>query len=168
VGDKMKKINNKGYMLVEIIVASSLAMIMAYFLIDVTLKLKDSNTDAYFDTLLTTDKILITNQIMNDVINCNYVEPSNITSNSVELTFYNDANEEVVKTLSFTTEGNMTTLRYGDYKKDFAQELTMGELVIEYLPNAIDRKYLHISLPAYTLYSDYDYGINLLFPIGEV
>ena len=33
-----KRLNNKGYMLVEIIFASVLAMVVAYFIIDLTIK----------------------------------------------------------------------------------------------------------------------------------
>lgn len=61
------KLNNKGYLLVEIIVVSVLAMTIAYFLIDLTLNLKEKNDDIFVDTILTTDKVLITDQIMRDI-----------------------------------------------------------------------------------------------------
>ena len=41
------KLNNKGYMLVEIIVASVIALVMAYFLIDITIRLVNKNNDYY-------------------------------------------------------------------------------------------------------------------------
>lgn len=63
----MKKNNNKGYMLVEIILASALAMIVAYFVIELTIKLKNKNDDLLVKTLVSTDQAIIYNTIMSDV-----------------------------------------------------------------------------------------------------
>ena len=60
----MKKLNNKGYMLVEIILASVLAFGVAYFIIDLTIKLKNKNDDLLVETEVTTDKTIITNKLM--------------------------------------------------------------------------------------------------------
>ena len=63
----MRKLNNKGYMLVEIILAVSLAMGIGYFLIDLTLKVKNSNDDLLVESLVKTDQGIIYNMIMKDV-----------------------------------------------------------------------------------------------------
>ena len=46
----MKKLNNKGYMLVEIILASVIAFGVAYFILDLVIKLKNKNDDLFVDT----------------------------------------------------------------------------------------------------------------------
>ena len=60
------KLNRKGYMLVEMILASVIAMSIAYYLLNLTYKFKDKNEDIYNSTVLIADKILITKNIMND------------------------------------------------------------------------------------------------------
>lgn len=76
----MRKINNKGYMLVEIILASALAMIVAYFVIELTIKLKNKNDDLLVKTLVATDQAIMYNTIMDDVYNsdkavdCDYID----------------------------------------------------------------------------------------------
>ena len=63
----VKKINNKGYMLVEIILVSALAMIVAYFVIELTIKVKNKNDDLLVKTLVSTDQAIIYNTITSDV-----------------------------------------------------------------------------------------------------
>ena len=60
------KLNRKGYMLVEIIIASVLAMTVAYYLLNLTYRFKDTNEDLYHSTVFLNDKILITKNIMQD------------------------------------------------------------------------------------------------------
>ena len=56
--------DNKGYMLVEIILASAIAFLIAYFAIDLTIKVKEKNDDLYVHTLVTTDRSIVTNGLM--------------------------------------------------------------------------------------------------------
>ena len=67
----MKKLNNKGYMLVEIILASVIAFGVAYFILDLVIKLKNKNDGLFVDTLARTDQAIITNTIMRDIYNKN-------------------------------------------------------------------------------------------------
>ncbi len=60
----MKKLNNKGYMLVEIILASAIAFLVIYFIIDLTVKMKNKNDDMYVKTLVTTDQTIVTKKLM--------------------------------------------------------------------------------------------------------
>ena len=57
-------LNKKGYMLVEIILASALAFGLAFFIIDLVIRLKNKNDDLLVETLITTDKTIITNKLM--------------------------------------------------------------------------------------------------------
>ena len=58
------KLNNKGYMLVEIILASALAFGLTFFIIDLTIKLKNKNDDLVVETLISTDREIINNKLM--------------------------------------------------------------------------------------------------------
>ena len=61
--------NKKGYMLVEIILASVIAFAIAYFVLSITIKLKNKNDDMLVMTLVKTDETIITNKLMNYAIN---------------------------------------------------------------------------------------------------
>ena len=63
----MRRLNNKGYMLVEIILAFSIAMAITYYLTDLTIKLKNKNDDLLVKTLVATDQAIIYNTIMRDL-----------------------------------------------------------------------------------------------------
>lgn len=75
----MRHLNNKGYMLVEIILAFVLAMVVMYFVTELTIKLKNKNDDLLVKTLVATDQAIIYNTIMRDLyntdsdINCDYL-----------------------------------------------------------------------------------------------
>ena len=60
----MVKLNSKGYMLVEIILASVIAFGVAYFIINLTIKLKNKNDDMLVETQVKTDQAIITNKLM--------------------------------------------------------------------------------------------------------
>lgn len=60
----MLKLNNKGYMLVEIILASVIAFGVAYYIINLTIKLKNKNDDLLVETQVKTDQAIITNKLM--------------------------------------------------------------------------------------------------------
>ena len=64
---KKNRKNSKGYMLVEIILASTIAFALAYFMLELTLKLKEKNDDLLVATLMATDKTIISNKIMSKV-----------------------------------------------------------------------------------------------------
>lgn len=58
------KSNNKGYMLVEIILAFSIAFMLLYFIMDLVIKMKNTNDDLLVKTLVYTDQTIVSNGIM--------------------------------------------------------------------------------------------------------
>lgn len=68
------KLNRKGYMTIEIILAAVVTFVIAFFLIDLTMDLSSNTDDAYADTVLVTDKALITKNIKENIDNdiCNH------------------------------------------------------------------------------------------------
>lgn len=83
-----KRLNNKGYMLVEIILAFSLAMVLVYFMTDITIKLKNKNDDLLVKTLVSADQAIIYNTIMKDLYtNAGSFNCSNIINSISDHTF---------------------------------------------------------------------------------
>ena len=84
----MKHLNNKGYMLVEIILAFVLAMVVMYFVTELTIKLKNKNDDLLVKTLVSTDQAIIYNTIMRDLyttentVNCDYLSENGLSTSS--------------------------------------------------------------------------------------
>ncbi len=90
----MKRLNNRGYVLIEIILASAIAFGIAYFILDLTIKLKNKNDDLVVRTLTQTDRGIITNRFMSymvdDNFSCNNVK---IVDNTIK---YNDEVIDIV------------------------------------------------------------------------
>lgn len=63
----MKKLNNKGYLLVEIIVAFSIATAFMYIISDITIRVKNRNDDLMVKMHATVDQTIIYNTVMYDV-----------------------------------------------------------------------------------------------------
>ena len=57
------KLNHRGYVLVEIILASVIAFGIAYYMLDLTIKLKNKNDDLLAKTLVKTDRAIIQNKL---------------------------------------------------------------------------------------------------------
>ncbi len=71
------KLNNKGYMIIEIILASMIAFSIAYLLFDLTLNMKNKSDNMQAKSMILTDRTIIENYIMNemneaDAANCGY------------------------------------------------------------------------------------------------
>ena len=87
------KLNRKGYMTIEIILAAVITFVIAFFLIDITMKLSSNTDDAYSDTVLVTDKVLITKNIKENIEKdiCTYGNISSVscTNNICNITMTN-------------------------------------------------------------------------------
>lgn len=106
----MKKLNNKGYMLVEIILASVIAFGVAYFILDLVIKLKNKNDDLFVDTLARTDQAIITNTIMRDIYDKNTQFSCNNISKSDDGTkfIYKDTiKDTIIEVNKYTTIGTI-------------------------------------------------------------
>jgi len=107
------KLNNRGYLLVEVIVASVIAMTLAYFLIDLTMKLTNQNDDYVVATLLETEKVLMTRDFMNDLSKYK-LQKIETGSSYVQLTFEPTAEEsDIVKRITIVDK----VFKYGDYSE---------------------------------------------------
>lgn len=71
-------------MTIEIILAAVVTFVIAFFLIDITMKLSSNTDDAYSDTVIITDKTLITKNIKENLENdiCTYGNISSVSCNN--------------------------------------------------------------------------------------
>ena len=109
------RLNKKGYMLVEIIVAAVIAFSIAYYLLNLTFKFKDKNELIHDSRDLNSIKINVTKNIMNDIKGKDIgfeLEDGNIkglSNNSIE--FYVDGNPRKLVI-------NSSEIKYGYYSGD--------------------------------------------------
>jgi len=147
------KLDRKGYLAVEIVLASVITVIIAFFLIELTMDLVSTTDDAYLDTVLVTDKVLVTNNIkdlLEDDIN-SYGGISNIscTSSSGTITYSNGTS----KPLSLSSG----SIKYGSYTKKLDERLSNVSLSCSKLND-----YVFIKINSENIFSDEDYDINIL------
>lgn len=109
-----KHLNNKGYMLVEIILASALAMGVAFFITELTIKLKNKNDDLLVKTLVATDQAIIYNAIMKDI----YDETKTFSCNNIQIVnnkfTYNGFTNVVTEYANVTYDKNKDCTYNGD------------------------------------------------------
>lgn len=118
--------NNKGYMLVEIILAFALAMVIMFFMTELTIKLKNKNDDMLVRTLVATDQAIIYNTIMEDLYeNGSY----NSTMDC------NDVKDKI--------EINGKKFKYGSFVNFVSEYATIGDFVC----TSNTSGYLDISVP---------------------
>ena len=81
------KLNRKGYLTVEIILASTIAFAIAFFLIEITVKLVSKTDDVYHETVIAYDDAIIINNIkekIKDMFRLNKKESSKIRRNTLK------------------------------------------------------------------------------------
>ena len=149
----MKKLNNKGYLLVEIIVASVLAMGIAYFLMNLTIRFSREDEDIYRSISWTNDKNILTNKIMRDVYEYGLVSVNVDSNTSIVFTFGDDSSKELV-----IDEANRN-ITYGDYESKIDSSFQLGDVSV-----VNDEDYLSVRIPMKSIYSSLDYGIYLFIP----
>ena len=178
----MKKLNNKGYMLIEIILASAITFTIAFFLLSLIVKFKDTNEDLYNDTALLNDRIAITKNIINDLENSKIVKVEELEKNdSTGIIARNilvkepDNNNPITKRIEIKKR-DKTTITYGRYEngsfvkknksyfyKTIANSVDIGE------PNiTAEGETITISIPMSSVYSNKKYDIKLLLKSDQI
>lgn len=135
----MIKLNRKGYMTIEIILAAVITFVIAFFLIDITMKLSSNTDDAYSDTVLITDKTHIIKNIKDSLEedicehdgissvscnnkNCNIIMSDNnivnlkIDGNKVIYSGTNSYSKNINNSLSNITVSRSTSNGYYNFK----------------------------------------------------
>lgn len=118
----MVKLNRKGYLTIEIILASVIAFAIAFFLIEITMKLVNKTDNYYASTVFITDKALITKNVKelieSDINNFGTIINVSCTDNNCNITF----DDGTIKVLSINKDEYKVT--YGDYTKKFDKSLS--------------------------------------------
>lgn len=174
--------NNKGYMLVEIVVAFAIAVFIVIFLQQITVMLKNKEEDFHYTTVFSSDKALMTKEVMDDVNDYKVVNVNLIGSscepgyNCVDITYKISDTNEQIKRLAISIADkkfkygvikensgvwNWDTSSYV-YEKNFDDSLTLSWE----LSPTLENKIFKLKLSAKTMYSDEDYGIYLVIPIA--
>ena len=100
------KLNRKGYLTVEIILASTIAFAIAFFLIEITVKLVSKTDDIYRDTIITTDSSIVTRNIKKEIKKVINEEENNKTISNITCT--ND--KECAITFKDTNNNSITNI----------------------------------------------------------
>lgn len=171
------KLNKKGYMLVEIVISSVLAMSIALYLLNLTYQFKNKNEDIYQSISYSSDKIAITKNIMNDLDNQIITGIENNGTSEVILTSNSGTSEEKrkIKITSPSTnisQNQQITITYGKidnnnnfdttdvsyYQKKLQKSLLFKGIEIDKLSNP---NIATIKIKLESMYTNDDYSINL-------
>lgn len=170
------KLNKKGYMLVEIVISSVLAMSIALYLLNLTYQFKNKNEDIYQSISYSSDKIAITKNIMNDLDNQIITDIKSNGTSEVILMSTSGTSEEKrkIKITSPSTDilqNKQVTITYGKidnnnfditdvsyYQKKLQKSLLFKGIEIDKLSNP---NIATIKIKLESMYTNDDYSINL-------
>lgn len=172
----MKKLNRRGYLTIEIVLASTLAFTIAFFLIDLTIKFANKTDDIQLDTLYITDNALLIENIRAAInidkaaeVENGYVgEITNIECKKEEnkCTFTFDDGIAKQSTLSINN-GSKEVIYTGfnTYTKKVSDNLTLEEISVGgktagTIPQ--NQPYQIITIKARDIFVDKNYDINIL------
>lgn len=163
----MKKLNRRGYLTIEIVLAATLAFTIAFFLIDLTIKFANKTDDIQLDTLYITDNALLIENIR---------EVINIDKDAGEITSIECDNEENKCTFTFD-EGKQSTLKIDNdnkevlytslikkdntYTKKVSDNLTLEKMSVGG-NGEVNQPYQIITIKARDIFVDKNYDINIL------
>ena len=176
------KLNQKGYMLVELVLSSVLAMTIALYLINLTYQFKNKNEDIYQSITYSKDKIVITKNIMNDLDNQIVTFIKTDSTKTGDKTIYNNYltviskkdSTENFRNIQIVQSKEGTSIFYGKwnkntnsfdksdvsyYEKKLDKSLIVRNVKIE--TNESD-DFLSITIPIESMYTKERYDIKLL------
>lgn len=137
------KLNRKGYLTVEIILASVMTFVIAFFLIEITMKLVGKTDDAYNDTIFYTDKALVTKNLKEEIEKD--IEEDGTTNEST-----------LCSEISISDTNK--TISYGSYSKKIDDKLTIGNPTCTSSGN-----YIFIKIPLSNVFAqDGKYDVNII------
>ena len=112
------KLNRKGYLTVEIILASVIAFAIAFFLMEITVKLVSHTDDVYHDTVITYDDAIMINnikgQIEGDIISQEGLSSINCNNNECQIV-YGSGNNSYSRILYYDT--NSKEIKYANAER---------------------------------------------------
>ena len=153
------KLNRRGYIAVEIILASIVSITIAVFLIDITIRLVNRTDNNYIDTIFVSDKALLTKnikeEIENDISNNGVIDSISCSNSNCNIEFTDGSSKNL------SIEGNKVT--YGSYTKEVDKRLGGEVKVNSSISN--DKKYIIINITFTNIFDDSDYSV--IVPISN-
>lgn len=159
----MRKLNRKGYLTIEIILASVMAVVIAFFLIDLTMKLVDTTDNAYADTVLITDKALITKNIKENLENdiCTYesIDTVNcVDSNTCEIYFVRSGGPSEARKIFI--DGDI--IKYMDLDDNIIYEKKIDDSLSNIkLTSSNSNNYYNFKISGENIFIDDNYDMNI-------
>ncbi|HAX63222.1 MAG TPA: hypothetical protein DCX74_03895 [Firmicutes bacterium] len=162
----MKKLNRRGYMTVEIIIASVIAFSIAFFLMEITMKLVDVTDNEYADTNFMTDKALIITNVKKyvedylDDVKSDGDPRVNFTCSGNKCTAQSESNAYLglyIQNNSIIVENNDGTL----YSKEVDSRVKVNSLT-----GSNNGDYIYFQIKCNNIFSDEDYNINIVIYNG--
>lgn len=151
----MVKLNKKGYLAVEVILASVVAVSIAVFLIDLTVKMVNKTNDNYTNTLFLTDKALITNNLRKE-IKQDIIQHSKSNINNIEtVTLIDDytcklkfKNSNVTSNININSTKDTITYssEYSEYSKTINKDIKYSDIKIKTCTLSEEKNYLIIKI----------------------
>ncbi|MGN1312203.1 MAG: hypothetical protein ACI4U4_04240 [Bacilli bacterium] len=169
----MKKLNRRGYLTIEIILGSVIAFAIAFFLIEITVKMVSNNDDTFRDTIITTDNALIISGVK-EVVENNKDGINNINCNDnniCTITYFNDDNIGTLKIEDHTVKyekvnPNDTTIGYDKYEKELDSSLSDIKLTSNITGEVSDESNIYFKITGKNIFLDKEY--NIIIPIDNL
>lgn len=159
----MHKLNKKGYMLIELILASFLAITVGLYLIELIFNFREKVQDDFYSSNIYKDKVVVTKSISSYLNNYKY---NNVSTNADNTIVFNstDAVSYILKaesnSIHFGINDNSSFL----YEKTFDDNVTLGNLSLE-CPNTVD--YCYIKVPVTNLYDKNNYDLKFVVKMSS-
>lgn len=170
----MKKLNRRGYLTIEIILGSVIAFAIAFFLIEITVKMVSNNDDTFRDTIITTDNALIISGVK-EVVENNTDGINNINCNDNNICYitYKDGNTGTLEIADSTVDGS--TVKIVKYEKNnvitYQKELDSSLSDIKLTSNitgdgeVTDESNIYFKITGKNIFLDKEY--NIIIPIDN-
>ena len=149
-------------------------MTVAYFLLNLVVKMSNKNQDLYVETALLTDKAIMTNLVMEDVNKYTLVGVSQ-SGNSVNFDFKDKDNNDIKKKLVVDTDNKSVTYSNEDGSNAIVKKLNSNIVKIDpqisadegVINSGINDSLLRIKTVMNTMYSDTNFGLDITIPYNK-
>ena len=168
----MKKLNNKGYLTIEIILSAVIAFTIAFFLIEVTVNFSNASDNYYTDTIFITDKALVSDNvkknIQNDINEKGIINNVSCTNNTCIITY----NDNTTKELKYNSSNKK--VEYDNYSKEI-KRVNYKSLSVcdsngcssDVTNNYIEGDYIRFVISFDNVFEKNNYDINILIYNGN-
>lgn len=165
----MKKLNRRGYMTIEIIIASVIAFSIAFFLMEITIKLVDINDNEYISTNFMTDKALIMKNIkeniQNDIDEYEKVYKIECNNNICSIIFDRSGGPTEARRLIIDNQNDTIMVKYTENSDNgkvlYLKELSSGLSNISLSGNIVGN-YVYFQIKGDNIFSNEIYDINIV------